>query len=1183
MKKKRKNPQKVHRIMKLCCFFVLVFSLQTQALVLAQNKVTVDMKNRSLREILKVFKEQTGIHFMYNTREVDVNSQVSVEVHEAQLEEALDKLFTDLPYQYSKVENYILITPKKGSAVQQPEMRPVKGKVVDTDGKPLPGVSVVVKGTVTGVATDNEGRFEIRLNAGEEVLMFSFIGMRSQEVKVGKSDLYVVMESVAELMQEVIVTTGYQNIEKRKLSSSVFTVDGDLVKEGAALGLDNMLQGKIPGLNVMGSTSTPGAATKIRIRGSSTISGNREPLWVVDGFILEDPVQISAEELNSLDNVNLIGNAISSLNPEDIERIDVLKDASATAIYGVKAANGVIVITTKKGKLGKPRITYSMNLSINERPEYDGLYRMNSKERIEVSKEIEQRGLPFGYQPARVSYEGALMDLYDRVITYDEFLKRVKRLEEVNTDWFDIIYRTSFSQKHNISISGATERINYYFSGAFQNTPATVRGTGVKQFNGLMKLGVSLLSNLKVELQIRASTDDKDYLHSSVSPYSYAYKTSRAIPAYNEDGTLAYYNRTQGFEQPLVYNILNEMEHTGRKVEGSNINFNANVRWEIIPKLRLTGALSYSRANTDEKEWFDEQSYYAAQLRDYNYGLELPSSEVWQEERCKLPYGGGLRNTDTRNMAYTARAQVDYSFNFLTDHEVTVVAGTEARSSKYKGLSAIQYGYLPDRGEKFVVIDPVQWPKYGDLVRQNPNKITNTLTNVMSWYGTFTYAYKRRYIVNFNVRADGSNKFGQDKSNRFLPVWSASARWNVHEESFLKNIMWLNLFAFRGSYGVQGNVSPDQTPNLLVQLGSFDAVSKQYISQLSKLPNPMLRWEKTTSYNLGIDFAFWDNRISGSVEVYQKKGKDQIISKAVSTTTGSSTMSLNAGNLENKGYEVVLNLIPIQTKNITWALNMNGARNVNRVTKSGITTDYGYKEYLNGVAVIPGEALNTFYSYKFDKLDGNGLPTFKDTEETDGITQEEMFRKVFSHSGTRIPDITGGFGTSVSYKNLTVGGFFSYSLGTKIRLNDLYSDTGQKLPQPQQNMNKAFVDRWRTSGDENRTLIPVLSVDPMKMYGYGVDRTIEIADNGWEMYNKSDLRVASGNYLRLKNLYLRYRLSEKICHKVYAKSINLKFEATNLWLLADKKLKGQDPEQLALGGASTPPTSSYTFGLDITF
>lgn len=1165
-----------------CLWGVFMLSVLTKGYS-QEKRFSVELKSVTLDKVFLFVEKESDYSFVYNATEISKVAARDYKFENVTIDELLKSCFNGTPLIYEIQDKHVVIK-LRGQKEEIQKTRELKGRVVGKDSLGLPGVTIVIKGSSLGTTTDINGYYKLRIPASDEtVLIFSFVGMTTVEVNCGeRTEINVLMEEQATAMDEVVVT-GYQNIEKRKLSSAVFSIDGDAVREGAAVGLDNMLQGKIPGMNVMWSTSTPGAATKIRIRGSSTISGNQEPLWVVDGFILEDPVSISAEELNSLDNVNLIGNAISSLNPEDIERIDILKDASATAIYGVRAANGVIVITTKKGKVGKLRVNYSMSFSVNERPEYDGLHRMNSRERIEVSQEIEKKGLPFGVQPARVSYEGALMDLYDRTITYGEFLERVKQLEEMNTDWFDIIYRTSLTQKYNVSISGADKRVNYYFSGSYQDARATLKGTGLKQFNGLFKFGVNLLSNLSVELQMRASTNKKEYLHTSISPYAYAFQTSRAIPCYNEDGSLAYYNKSQGFEVPLQYNIVNEMNNSGYSIDGSTLAFNANLLWKIIPNLRLMGALSYSRSHTELKKWFSDQSYAAAKLRNYNYGLELPSSETWQKEQCKLPYGGELKNSDTRNTAYTVRAQVDYSLNFWGDHEFTLVAGTEIRSSKYEGLTTVQYGYLPDRGEKFVEIDPEQWPKYKELVLANPNQITNSLTNIVSWYGTFTYAYGGRYIVNFNMRADGSNSFGQDKSNRFLPVWSTSVRWNIYEESFLKDVMWLSLLAVRGSYGIQGNVSPDQTPNLLVQLGTFDDISKQYISKLSKLPNPTLRWEKTTSYNIGVDFAFLSNRITGSVDIYYKKGTDQIISKKVTSTTGSTQMTLNAGDLENKGYELLLNLIPLKFKDFTWAFNLNGARNVNRVVKSGITTEYGYNDYLTGRAVIPGKAINAFYSYKFDKLDEKGLPTFKDIEETDGITQEEMFTKVFEYSGKRIPDISGGFGTTFTYRNLTVGGSFAYSLGCKVRLNDLYDNTGQKLPQPQQNMHDDFVNRWRQPGDELYTNIPALSVEPMKMYGYGTGRTIQIANNAWEMYNKSDLRVASGNYLRFKNLYTRYVLDEKISRKLHVQKISFRLEATNLWLLADKKLKGQDPEQITLGGATTPPTSSYTLSVDITF
>ncbi|GKT27820.1 SusC/RagA family TonB-linked outer membrane protein, partial [Aduncisulcus paluster] len=306
---------------------------------------------------------------------------------------------------------------------EQKEKITINGKVIDNDGLALPGVTVIVKGSFLGTTTDVNGNYKIVVPAKAEVLVYSFVGMINQEIILGdKTEINVTLQSAAEKLKEIVVT-GYQKIEKRKLSSSVITVNAEQIKEGGALSVDNMLQGKIAGLSVVNNTSTPGVAPKIRIRGASSISGNREPVWVVDGVILEDP------------------------------RIDVLKDASATAIYGVKAANGVIVITTKKGKIGPAKVQYSTNFTFNERPSYKNLNRMNSKERIDVSKEAVERGLLYNQPPAHVSYEGALYDFYAKKISYTEFLEKVKFFEEQNTDWLDILFRNSVSQKHNLSIS----------------------------------------------------------------------------------------------------------------------------------------------------------------------------------------------------------------------------------------------------------------------------------------------------------------------------------------------------------------------------------------------------------------------------------------------------------------------------------------------------------------------------------------------------------------------------------------------------------------------------------------------------------------------------------------------------------------------------------------------------------
>ena len=1079
-------------------------------------------------------------------------------------------------------------------AAQNYSVKTISGIVKEPDGTACPGVAVLVKGTKTAVLTDLDGKFSIKVRFSENgskkdtpILIFSCMGKETQEITCNKTTYEIIMkdESTA-LLAAMMISTGYQRLDRRLSASAVSSVQADDLLQGNATSVDNMLQGKLAGVSVLSSSSTPGASSKVRIRGTSSIAGNREPLWVVDGVIQEDPVNVSSEVLNNLDDVNLLGNAISGLNPNDIEKIDVLKDASSTAIYGVRAANGVIVVTTKRGRFGKPRVTYSGNMTVTERPSYNKLNLMNSKERVDVSKEIASRGLAYSFEPARVGYEGLLYDYYDKKISETDFLNGVKHIEEINTDWFDILFHTSVSHKHNISISGANDKVNYYVSGSVIDENANVRGTGLTQYNGLAKVHVNFTDKLRGTVQLRGSIMDKKYLHSSISPYQYAYNTSRAIPLYNEDGSLLFYNASQGFNaQPLTFNILNEIENSGRTIKTDALNFNANLDWNIWDGLRATGMFAMNASNTNDKEWFSDNSYQAALLRKTNFGEPFPSEPKWKEEMCQLPYGGKLKNSSTRNFSYTARIQLDYTKS-IKSHYISAVAGYEARSTTYTGLVSTQFGYLPKRGESFVEINPIEWPKYSEMVTKTPDVVTNRLSNYMSVYGIFSYAWKSRYIINANIRADGSNKFGQDKSTRFLPIWSVSARWNIMNEPFMKRARWINELSIKASYGIQGNVSPDQTPSMIIKLGSIDPISGEYISTLSKLPNPFLKWEKTNSFNIALDFSFFKNRLSGTLEYYNKYGHDQIVPVEVVSTTGAKRMMLNVGDIANEGVEFMLNATPVKLKNFMWSLSFNTAKNVNKVTRGGMVSEYSYSHYINGSAVIEGKPINSFYSYKFDKLDANGLPMFKDIEETDGITKEEMYAKAFTYSGNRVPDMQGGLSTNFKFYGVTIGLFFSYSVGSKIRLNNLYNNSGQRLPNPQQNMSAEVVDRWRQPGDEAKTNIPALSTESLDMRAGALkDRKIEIANNKWQMYNQSDLRVVSGDYLRLKTAYIRYDLPKKACEKMKMRNFSIRLEGHNLGLICSKRLNGQDPEQIGFGSFSiaTPPVASFSLGLDITF
>lgn len=1175
--------------MKLVFFLTLALSLSAAAGVYSQDqKVSFEFEDAEILDVLNEIKTQTDLCFIYNEDKIIELDAINIDVTDKRVDKVLDAIFENTNMECKFQDEVIMVVDRAPKPIlkEQKEKKTINGKVIDNDGLALPGVTVIVKGSFLGTTTDVNGNYKIVVPAKAEVLVYSFVGMINQEIALGdKIEINVTLQSAAEKLKEIVVT-GYQRIEKRKLSSSVITVNAEQIKEGGALSVDNMLQGKIAGLSVVNNTSTPGVAPKIRIRGSSSISGNREPVWVVDGVILEDPVPLSPTELNSLDNINLIGNAISSLNPEDIERIDVLKDASATAIYGVKAANGVIVVTTKKGKIGPTKVHYSTSFTINERPSYENLNRMNSQERIDVSKEIVEKGLKYDMAPAHVSYEGALYDFYAKNITYSEFHERVKSLEEQNTDWLDILFRNSVSQKHNLSISGANEKTNYYFSGGFTNSNGTFKENDLNQYNATMKINSKLTDKLSVGLQLRASASKRKYQHSSIDPFQYAYQTSRAISSHNDDGSLSYYNKSHGHDVPLQYNILNELVNSERSIENQSIHFVANLNYEILPELRLGSVISLNRSNTYQKEWFNDKTYLAAKLRRLNLGDPFPSNleDKFYTEQCALPYGGQITNDNTKHTSYSVRSDLNYKKTFLDKHEVSTTIGTEFRSSQYDGIKTTQMGYLPDRGNQFVDIDMIKFPEYRKRVENNKDVITDRLTNVVSFYGTFTYSYDYRYIANFNIRADGSNKFGQDKDNRFLPVWSVSGRWNVHNEEWLKNILWLNQFSMRASYGVQGNIASNASPNLIVKLDSRDATSGYNISTLNMLPNPLLKWEETKSYNFAVDFTVLDGRISGNIDLYKKKGEDMIVSRDVSVTTGSNSMTLNAGTIENKGFDISINATPVRTKDFTWNLSINGGKNINKVTDAG-TSDLTYEEYLSGNAVIPGKALNSFYSYKFGGLDENGMPTFKDIEEPDGITKEEMYAKVFTYSGKRTPDIEGGFSTTFKYKNWSLGAIFFYSLGRDIRLNSLYQSTGQYLPNPQQNMDDVFVNRWRKPGDEKHINIPALSNNPLKMKSLLGDKSIDIGDNKWEMYNKSDLRVASGDFLKLRTLSLKHSLSRHICEKLHVSDANFRIEVSNVWTLKDKKLRGRDPEQISFANntGAVPLTPTYTLGFDVTF
>lgn len=452
--------RKVLYPMRLTVILTIFLSMNVFGDVVSQT-VSLKLENATLREAFKILKKQTGVYFIFNEEELATDVRLNMKVDNLSLENTVRQILQGLPYDFECLENMVVIKPAKDIPQRNEEkVKILKGRVTDAEGNPLPGVSVIMEGAARGCATNIEGEYMLVIENRPGIkLIYSFVGM-TQESRTWKGEerIDVKMHETNVNMDEVVVT-GYQVLSRRESASAVSTVKTEDIYMAGAPSIDQMLQGQIPGLMVMNTSGEPSATPKIRIRGTSTINGNKAPVWVVDGVILEQNVPITASELNSEDAEYLVGNAISGISPQDIESITVLKDASATAIYGVKAANGVIVLTTKKGTVGRPKVSYHGEVLVNQRPSYRNFDRMNSAERMQLSKDIFEEGL--AYSSSAVSnltpddsYEGLLNELINRRMSKEEFGVRAMEMAERNTDWFDVLFRNAVTHSHNVSVQG---------------------------------------------------------------------------------------------------------------------------------------------------------------------------------------------------------------------------------------------------------------------------------------------------------------------------------------------------------------------------------------------------------------------------------------------------------------------------------------------------------------------------------------------------------------------------------------------------------------------------------------------------------------------------------------------------------------------------------------------------------
>lgn len=1191
------------------CFLFFLFLVFTtpfcQRVYSQEMKLSFSLKNATLKDVINEIKRVSVYDFVYSDPQLKSFRQRDVAFKDATIRQVLDDCLKDTELEYT-INGNTIVLKLKSTKIDDESLKYVSGVVTDASGNPLPGATLLIKGTTTGMATNANGEYKIGVpKNGECTLIFSFMGMKTQYVKVGnKTKIDVKMEEDLTEVEEVVVT-GYQNIDKRHLTSAVSSVKASDILTPGMTSIDQALEGRIPELVLMSNSGEVGATPRIRVRGTSTLLGNREPLWVLDGFIMHDPVNVSNDDLNNPDYINIIGNAIAGINPQDIERIDVLKDASATALYGTRAANGVIVVTTKKGAIGPARFSYNHSSKYTRRPRYTdrNINLMNSQQRVQFGKELSDLHYQFPSDMTMVGYEGALNSYYKGLSTYDEFVENVKWYETVNTDWFDILTRDTYSHDHTFGVSGGNNDIRYYVSVGYNRENGVSKTTYTDRYTARVNLDMTFSKMIKANFSMNGNVQKKNHLMSEIDAMDYAYNTTRALPCFNPDGSLYYYDKVayggvNKYSNKFRYNILNEIENSSNEYDGNTIGAMLDVKITPFTGLDISISGNYNRSGTLQEQWWGEKTNYVARWKNSEYE-ELPMTGTVGS--CYLPYGGILKTTNSITEGYTFRTQVDYRklFGENQQHMMMLMGGFELNGNTTRQISDENRGFVKDRGLQF--IDELQnlddYPKYKEWLNQNHRSIGHGISHQISGYFVLSYSYRNHFTLNVNGRFDASNKFGSRSNERFLPVWSVSGSWNL-QENILRNVEFISELRLRGSFGIQGNMLEDQSPNLIIKQGTIDPIYNENVSSIARYPNPNLRWEETQQLDGGLEVGFFKSRLSMEFSVYSKKTTDCFTTVRVSSVNGVSGHSyiMNGGDLNNSGYSISLSATPVKTKDFQWKFSTYYSGNFNKV-KTGSVESYTLADYLNGTALVDGIAVGSFYSYKFLGLNpSNGTPMFDDYNDRQHLlkykTLEETVSMTMKKSGQRDPIFSGNFSNSFTYKNLSLSMNLSYSIGSKVRLFPLYSPVLSGVSS-EMNVRKEFLNRWMAPGDESYTNIPVIMspADPeyMKYISHFSGTQVSIshiqnfASNVWNMYDNSDLRVVSGSYLKCSSMTLRYNIAPEWLKKTPFSNLSLSLNALNLFTISAKELKGQDPSQAGFAKPNLSVRPSYTFQFNVTF
>ncbi|WP_294079501.1 SusC/RagA family TonB-linked outer membrane protein [Proteiniphilum sp. UBA5384] len=1079
----------------------------------------------------------------------------------------------------------------------------VRGTVVDESGEPVIGASIRLKGTSQGTVTDIDGNF-IFSAPSNGILQFSYVGMKTQELAV-KTTMQVTMIADSEVLQEVVVT-GMTMTDKRMFTGAADRLSAEEVKIDGMAEISRALEGRSAGVSVQNVSGTFGTAPKIKIRGATSIYGNSKPLWVVDGIVMDDVIDVSTDDLSSGDATTLISSAIAGLNPDDIESFQILKDGSATSIYGARAMAGVIVVTTKKGKAGISKINYTGEFTVRMVPSYANFNIMNSQDQMSVYQEMEQKGyltIASVYNARQSGVYGKMVELLTTVDpatgqfivpnTQNDKNAYLRAAEMRNTDWFDLLFDTNLTQNHSISITSGNDKSSYYASFSAMIDPGWSLRSKVNRYTANLNANYEIIKGLNLNFITSASYRQQNApgtlssetnavfgqvtRNFDINPYSFALNTSRTL-----DGN-EFYKRNYA-----PFNIVHELNNNYMELNIPDIKIQGELKYNPIYNLTLTalGAMKF-QSTSQEHHVMDQsnqaQAYRAMETQtklDNNSYLYKDPDKVWQGPITVLPQGGIYRRDDYRVLGYDFRLSAAYNNVFNEDHAVNLYGAMELnkvdrRQTWFRGWG-LQYtmGEIPFYVYELFKQGIEDGNKYYEYINTRTRDAAYVLNGVYSW--------KMKYVFNGTLRYEGSNKLGKSKSARWLPTWNVSGAWNMHEEPFFESLKpSLSHLTLKSSYSLTATRGPSWVTNSNIVIGSKtpwrpSADVQESALYISDIENSELSYEKKHELNIGLEAGFLNNKINMAMDYYKRNNFD-LIGRIVTQGLGGSTMKYgNVSDMKSNGLEFSLSVKAIKTKDFSWTTDFIYSHTKTKITK---THNYGRViDMAQGVAsgATEGYPVNSVWSVPFAGLDDEGIPRFYDVDGniikgTINFQNRTDNEKWLVYEGTRDPTDLGSFGNILTWKGFRLNVFITYSFGNVVRLDPVFANTYSDLTATP----KEFKNRWVLAGDEKYTTIPVI----VSKRQNNRDTNIRYYYNA---YNYSSERVAKGDFIRLKEISLTYDFPKSLISGLKMSALSLKGQVTNPFLLyADKKLNGQDPEFANAGGVAAPVPKQFTLTLRV--